>query len=163
MDQIVPTNEELYREYAGKVRRYVAGKIPNPQEAEDLVSAVFVKVCEKRLTYNPEKASPSTWIYTITKNTVTDYYRQAKPLYPLPEELPSAETIDAALLSDEALNSLADALEKLDARSQDIIILHYYKGMTLKAVALALGMSYANTKLVHRKALGQLNKMLETA
>ena len=55
---------------------------------------------------------------------------------------------------------LADALEMLDIRLRDIIILHYYGGKSLKEIATAMNMSYPNIKILHKKALNQLKKML---
>ena len=62
-----------------------------------------------------------------------------------------AQTIDA-----ETLDILADALEQLDTRLRDIIILHYYGGKSLKEIAAAMGMSYPNMKILHKKALNRL-------
>ncbi|MBR1892829.1 MAG: hypothetical protein IJ815_04795 [Lachnospiraceae bacterium] len=56
---------------------------------------------------------------------------------------------------------LADALEKLDMRLCDIVLLHYYGGKTLKEIASAMNMSYPNMKILHKKALGQLRKLLD--
>ena len=39
---------------------------------------------------------------------------------------------------------------------QDLILLHYNKGMPLKAVADELEMSYINAKVTHKKALSGL-------
>ena len=56
---------------------------------------------------------------------------------------------------------LADALEELDSRLRDIILLHYYGEKTLKDIASAMNMSYPNVKILHKKALYELkNKIL---
>ena len=60
--------EQVYREYQPKVRAYVRGKIQEPHDVEDLVSAVFMKVVQKLDSYDPAKASVSTWVYTIARN-----------------------------------------------------------------------------------------------
>ena len=60
----------------------------------------------------------------------------------------------------ETLDRLADALEMLDERLRDIISLHYYGEKTLTEIASAMGMSYANIKVLHKKALGQLRKLI---
>ena len=45
-------------------------------------------------------------------------------------------------------------------RSRALIILHYYKGFTLKIVAEKMQMSYANAKVIHRRALQKLRGFL---
>ena len=66
--------EALYREYHGKVFGYIRSKISSAEDAEDLTADVFLKVCEKLGTYDESKASLSTWIYTITRNTLRVSY-----------------------------------------------------------------------------------------
>ena len=39
---------QIYKEYQPKVRAYVRGKIQDPHDAEDLVSAVFMNEYKRR-------------------------------------------------------------------------------------------------------------------
>lgn len=151
---------KIYTDFHKKVTRYVTGKIPNPQDAEDLVSCVFMKVFQKLDTFDESKASLSTWIFTITRNTVYDFYGTRKDFSELPEDIADDGKIDENLLNEEMLEQLADALESLDERSRDLIILHYYDGLTLKEIADRMQMSYPNAKVIHKKALRALQAFL---
>ena len=144
--------EDIYLAYQDKVSAYVRGKVENHYDAEDLVSQVFEKVYGKLHSFDETKASLSTWIYTITRNTVTDYYctRRIHASYDETYELPAPEK------DRDVLDTLADALMTLKEREQDLILLHYYKGLTLKEVADKMGMSYINAKVIHKKALSGL-------
>lgn len=151
---------KIYTDYCKKVARYIAGKVPNPQDAEDLVSCVFMKVFQKLDTFDESKASLSTWIFTITRNTVYDFYGTRKDFSELPEDIATGSNIDENLLNEETLEQLADALESLDERSRDLIILHYYDGLTLKEIADRMQMSYPNAKVIHKKALRAMQAFL---
>jgi len=59
-------------------------------------------------------------------------------------------------LTDDALDSLADALLALKERERVLIVLHYYPGHTLQEVAEMMGMYYINAKVIHKKALESL-------
>jgi RNA polymerase sigma factor, sigma-70 family len=144
--------EDIYISYHDKVSAYIRGKLDNHHDAEDLVSQVFEKVYGKIHTFDESKASLSTWIYTITRNTVTDYYRNRRihTSYDEVYELPAPEK------DRDMLDTLADALMILKERERDLILLHYYKGLTLKEVADKMGMSYINAKVIHKKALSGL-------
>lgn len=144
--------EDIYISYHDKVSAYIRGKLDNYHDAEDLVSQVFEKVYGKIHTFDESKASLSTWIYTITRNTVTDYYRTRRihTSYDEVYELPAPEK------DRDMLDTLADALMILKERERDLILLHYYKGLTLKEVADKMGMSYINAKVIHKKALSGL-------
>ena len=141
--------EDIYLTYRDKVSGYIRGKVDNYHDAEDLTAQVFEKVYGKFHTFDGAKSSLSTWIYTVTRNTVTDYFRTRRIHASCDEvhELPAPET-DRDVLED-----LADALMTLPMRERDLILLHYYKGLTLKEVADRMGMSYINAKVVHKKAL----------
>ena len=152
------TAQQIYEEYHPKVHAYVRGKIQDPHEAEDLVSAVFLKVVQKLDSYDPAKASLSTWIYTITRNTVTDYFRTHRTMVAFEDWM--VDEPAPLPLADDALDGLADALLTLKEKERDLVILHYYQGYTLKAVAEKMRMSYINAKVIHKKALTSLRMTL---
>ena len=54
-----------------------------------------------------------------------------------------------------------EMLKTLDQRERDIIILHYYSGQTLKAIAEKLRISYAYVKVLHNKALMEIKNYFE--
>lgn len=145
--------EQIYLQYHDKVRAYVRGKVQGPHDVEDLVSAVFTKIVQKLDSYDPEKASVSTWVYTITRNTVTDHFRTRLTLMAL-EDYMADEAPEE--LNDGVLDSLADALLALKEKERSLSVLHYYTGHTLKDTAEMMGMSYINAKVIHKKALAAL-------
>ena len=150
--------EKIYREFHPKVSAYVRGKIANVHDAEELVSAVFLKIVRNLDNYDLGKASLSTWVYTITRNAVTDHFRTRRIAVTL-EDYMLDEVSDG--LDDNALEMLADALLALKEKERDLIVLHYYKGYTLKTIAEMMGMSYINAKVLHKKALVNLRAFYE--
>lgn len=154
-------SERVYIEFKDKVTRYVRGKIGSEYDSEDVVSDVFVKVFNGLSDFNENKASLSTWIYTITRNAVIDYFRASKQLCELPEELCSEDETEQNMINTEMLERLADALERLDERERDVIVLHYYGGRTLKDIARTMGISYSYIKLIHSNALKALRKYID--
>lgn len=154
--------ERIYRDYHGKVLSYLCAKLNSPQDAEDLAADVFVKVCEKLDAFDESKASLSTWIYTVARNTLTDFYRTRRTFEQIPETQEDGSSVEAAVCSAETLEALADALEALEERERDIIILRFYSGKTLREIAAQLGISYAYVKVLQGRALEKLKKMLET-
>ena len=162
--------EQIYLDYHDKVTRFVTAKVGDSNVIEDLVADIFVKVYRHLDRFDEQKASLSTWIYTISGNTVYDYYRTRKvyselppdsgeegqvPEYLIDRKEPLADT-----LKEEQLEELARALELLPQRERDLIILCYYHNLTLKVIAEKMGMSYANCKIVHKKALTHLRNQM---
>jgi RNA polymerase sigma-70 factor (ECF subfamily) len=164
MADIGYTQEQVYLEFSDKVMRYIRSKISNQQDAEDLQSQVFIKVYQNFDKFNESKASMSTWIYNITRNTVIDFFRTRHVHSDIDDEVAEVAGEDDSfndILNQETLGELAAALQKIPQRERDLLILHYYSGLTLKEVAMRMGMSYSNCKLIHNKALGYMRRHMQ--
>ena len=164
MADIGYTQEQVYLEFSDKVMRYIRSKISNQQDAEDLQSQVFIKVYQNFDKFNESKASMSTWIYNITRNTVIDFFRTRHVHSDIDDEVAEVAGEDDSfndILNQETLGELAAALQKIPQRERDLLILHYYSGLTLKEVAMRMGMSYRNCKLIHNKALGYMRRHMQ--
>lgn len=147
----------LYEAFLPKVSAYVRSRIPE-SDREDVVSDVFVKVCAALPGYDESRASLSTWIYAITRNTVIDYFRRRRPdALSLNEEL-AASQLPPSL--DDALERLADALEALPEAQRDVVILHFHFGMSHREIAQRKSMSYAYVRKLHSLAMQALRQRL---
>ena len=110
---MMPDIEALYAKFSGKVMGYIRARIRSRADAEDLCADVFEKVQRKLPAFDAAKASVSTWIFTITRNTVIDHYRRSKPTEELDENLSDDTEVDEGLLNNETLSELAGALRAL--------------------------------------------------
>ncbi len=151
---------QIYLDYDKKVMGFLRARISNVQDAEDLHAAVFEKVYRNLERFDASKASLSTWIYTITQNTLTDFFRVRHVHSELDEAFADESDDMENICKEETLEELANALESLAERERDIIILHYYSGLSLKEIASKMDMSYSNMKLVHNKALFHLREQM---
>ena len=152
--------ETIYTQYYSKVMGYIHARIRNRMDAEDLCADVFEKVQRKLPDFDPSKASVSTWIFTITRNTVIDHYRRSRPSEELDENLSDNIELDESLLNNETLSELAGALRALPEELRDLIVLRYYDGKPLTEIAAMMGLSYGAVKLRHQSALVKLRKVL---
>ena len=155
-----PDMEQIYLEYHDKVMGYIRARVQGWADAEDLCADVFEKVQRKLGDFDSSKASVSTWIFTITRNTVIDYFRRSKPSEELDENLSDDTEVDENLLNNETLSELAGALKALPEELRDLIVLRYYDGKPLTEVAELMGLSYGAVKLRHQSALSKLRKYM---
>lgn len=156
--------ETIYTEYHDKVLSYIRSKVNSREDAEDLTAEVFLKIQKKLVDYDEEKAGVSTWIYTIARNSVIDFYRVNKTTEELPdelsEELASDDETDSQVLRQETLMELADALNRLSSEERAVIVFRYYDGLSLTDIQKKMGLSYGQVKLRHNSALKELKKFL---
>lgn len=154
------SSEQIYLDYRSKVAAYISSHIRNREDAEDLVSEVFIKVHASIDRFDETKASVSTWVYTITRNTVTDFLRRNRITEELPEDAPSPLLTEESYMNEETLSELAEALTHLEDDERRIIVLRYGSGMPLTEIADKLGLSYGAVKIRHRKALNKLEELM---
>ena len=159
--------EKIHLEYREKVFRYVRGKVASTADAEDVTSEIFWRVLSSLDSYDEEKASLSTWIYTITHNAVCNYYReQSKRALSLEENALCSDTDDGVMseIENEILKeNLAIALETLTEREQDIIVLYYYHEIPLRDIAIKMGITYTNAKFIKHQAISKLRLAMKNS
>lgn len=153
--------EQIYKQYKPKVFGYIVSRTNDINTAEDICADVFLKIYDKLDSFDSTKASISTWIYTITHNTVVNYYRGIHETTEYEQELPDINNqTEEQFINKENLELLAKALEQLEERERDVIIFHYYSRLTLKEIGLKMGYSYSYMKILHNKALDNLKQKL---
>ena len=150
---------KVYEDYHLKVRNFILSKVNDFNLAEDLTSDIFLKVYKNIDKFDPKKSSISTWIFTIARNSLIDYYRTRKVEAELPEDL--TYEIEEDICTEDNLNSLKEGLKSLSDKERNVILLHYYSKMTLKDTAIKLNISYAYAKILHSKALLKLRKFFK--
>lgn len=71
--------EQLFVKFSPLIKAFAnkqAGADKGVNMSEELVQETMVKVWQKAPSFNPEKASASTWIFTIARNTRIDLLRK---------------------------------------------------------------------------------------
>ena len=66
---------ELYKQYYSKLLAFINSKVQNKHDAQDILSEVFIKIY-KNIDKLDSDEKITSWIYTITRNTIIDFYRK---------------------------------------------------------------------------------------
>lgn len=140
--------------------------------APDIIQEVFIKVWKNIKRFDVKKAHFKTWVFTITRNTITDYLRKKKSIVFTDMETPEGDSIletipDEAELPTETLSKLEDKeflnslLDTLPHHYREVLILYYQEEMTFAQIGEALSKPLNTVKSHHRRALEQLRKLIE--
>jgi RNA polymerase sigma factor (sigma-70 family) len=157
----------LYEQFMPKVYRYISFRIRDDHMAEDLTSTVFEKSFNNFDRFNPKKASFSTWIFTIARNTVIDHYRVYKKDEYLNSEKITNAPADYPSPEDEAIKTentrrLRVFLARLNKREQEAIILKYSNGMSNREIAEVLNLTETNVGSILCRTIRKLrNSFIE--
>lgn len=157
---------ELYDDYFPKIYNYVCYRVQNYHIADDITSSIFESVVHKLHTYRPEKGKFSTWIYTIAKNKVIDYYRISSKVSKVSIEVSTEiinpqEKIEDQLILEEARLKLFEVLKTLSDRDRHIISLKFWSDLSNREIAKVIGMNESNVGVIIYRTVRKLKKLLE--
>lgn len=147
--------EELKQIY-DKIYRYCFYKVRNSAAAEDITQETFLRY----FAQNPKirRGEDMAYLYTIAKNLCVDFFRKKQP-EELPEDYPAEEFSDT---SDTKI-AVRGALEKLEERHREIILLRYLGGLSVNETAETMGISRFAEYRLEKAALNEMKKYLEGA
>lgn len=155
-------SEQVYRDYKNKVFGYIYNRIHDHAVAEELTSDVFVKVVANIDRYDPEKASVSTWVFVITRNTLIEHYRKRRETEDIDGlEIPVTDEPIDRIVMEEQQELVAKALLELPEKMRDIIVARYYYGFRFSKIGEMMEMTEANARVTHSRALAKLREIIE--
>ena len=155
------TAEKLYADYKEKMYGYICNRIHNHTITEEIVAEIFVKIVKHIGDYDASKASPSTWVYVITRNTLNEYFRTRVDIGDIDEiELPMIENFEDINYMLEYQEILSKALLKLPDKMRDILIARYYYNYRFAKIGEMLGITEANARVTHARALEKIKEIM---
>lgn len=136
--------DALLLHYGPLMRYIIAPILQNPQDREDCLSEVSMRVWEKIGQFDGEKGSFHAWLTAITRNTALNYARKASgsSAEELSESTPSPElSPEEALLKKERQEALKTALSRLSYKDRLLFYRKYYYRQSTAQIAAELGMT----------------------
>ncbi|MGH7036918.1 MAG: RNA polymerase sigma factor [Stellaceae bacterium] len=149
--------EAFVRRYARLIVAAVRGFVQGAGEVEDLTQEVFLRLCRDdfRLlrSYDPARASLSTWLTIVSRSTVRDALRRRRaemvPIEAVPEGRLAVDPVEPVQKL-----KLPEAL--LSPRQREILAMLYDREMDVAEVAAALGIDPQTVRSAHHKAIVKL-------
>jgi RNA polymerase sigma-70 factor (ECF subfamily) len=152
-------SEELWEEYHAKLRAFIRSKVFDDATCDDILHNVFLKM-HSGLKSLKDKTKLKSWLYQITRNTITDYFRSQKLTVDIPEWLPQPDTDSINKVIQEVSECLQPLIQMLPDKYREAIILSELKGLTQKELAKLQGISLSGAKSRVQRGRSLLKKML---
>ena len=155
---------QLYEAYFDKIYRYIALRIRNEMEAEDLTQQVFMKVLQSISSYKNKGVPFSSWVYRIAHNQVIDFLRQQNKKATVDIEglpLPDLGDDPQHMMEKEIdIEDLKKATRKLTAAQQEVLSLRFTGELSISQCAEIMGKSEGAIKALQHSAVLALRKAL---
>jgi RNA polymerase sigma-70 factor (ECF subfamily) len=148
------------RDPRGLIRRiysYVAYRVGDGAEAEDITSEVFERALRYRSSYDSARGEPMSWLIGIARRCISDAARASQP------QGSTLDIADPADLEDDALRRLilARALARLEQRDRDLLALKYGADLPTREIASVLELTEEATDVALHRARKRLRAELD--
>ena len=154
---------QLYEEYFAKIYRYVALRIGNQAEAEDMTQQVFLSAIKSISSFKWRDIPFSAWLFRIAHNQAVDYLRKSsrRPTTSLEESLIGGDgdpqqTVEHKL----GIEQLMLASRQLTPAQQEVISLRFVSELPTAQVAKIMDKSEGAVKALQHSAIVALRKAL---
>ena len=166
------------REQRGRLLQFIRRRIPDPDQAEDILQDVFAELVESYRVLKPVEQA-AAWLFRVARNRITDLYRRKKPvsleaefaaaeanpdgegllladLLPAPDDRP-----ENRLLRETLMDALSEALAELPAAQRQVFVWHELEDKSFKEMEAETGVPLKT--LISRKhyAVLHLRKRLQ--
>lgn len=137
------------------------------QVASELTQECMLKIWNGAKTFDEDKASVSTWIYIIARNTKYDYFRKLKNDPAGPTSFDIYDCIDSLVSEDQDLETLVDInklkshLDVLPAEQRLVLEAMYFEGLSHQEIATSNQIPLGTVKSRIRLALSSVRKIME--
>ena len=152
---------ELYEQNFHRVYAYVARRVRERAEIQDLTAQVFHQALANLAKFKWKGAPFVAWLYRIAANAIADQARQK--LRESGEPNLSSESVTATdLEAVERRARLFSAVDKLPEDQRRVIVMRFADEKSIREIAEALGRSEGAVKQLQFRALENLrNRLIE--
>ena len=157
---------ELYESHFDKIYRYVALRIGNKTEAEDVTQQVFLNALRSIRSFKWRGIAFSAWLFHIAHNLVVDYLRKERKVVTAPLDDSLVSNSDSPqLMAEQSLDieELLSATKRLTEAQRQAISLRFTSGLSIAEVAKIMGKSQGAVKALQHSAIVALRKALSVA
>jgi RNA polymerase sigma-70 factor (ECF subfamily) len=135
--------------------------------AEEVLQEVYVRIWQKAGDFDPDRASPISWMAAIARNRALDEVRRVKPVSiedaPEVQDMPDpGELAITGIERNEDLQRLLKCLEGLEPAKREMVLMAYYRGESREALSQRFGSPVATIKTWLHRSLAQLKACLGT-
>lgn len=141
----------FYKMYASKLRQYLIFKLPEG-EVEEVLQDTFLSAFDSLPLYRGD-SSVSTWLISIARHEVADFYRKKYVRQVVEKTAPLFENMVSEILSPEFVMEKKKIERRffatyrgLSNQYQDILSYRYELSMSVKEIATRMDLSFKATE-----------------
>jgi len=154
---------QLYEEYFNKIYRYLALRVGNEMEAEDMTQQVFLNALQSISSFRWKGVPFSAWLYRIAHNQAVDHLRKKKKRASVPLDESLVTSGDSPHSTTELkmdIEQLLVATRRLTEAQREVISLRFTSEFSIAQVARIMGKSEGAVKALQHSAIVALRRTM---
>ena len=155
----------LFRYFAPRIKSYCLRLGADPSGAEEITQEAMVSIWRNAAQFDPSKASPSTWIFTIARNLTIDRFRKTRrpqfdPNDPalVPDDQPSPDRLAEQTEKQENVRKIMDTLS---LNERNVLMLSFYEDLSHFEISRRLSIPVGTVKSRIRLAFAKIRSRLD--
>jgi RNA polymerase sigma-70 factor (ECF subfamily) len=152
---------ELYESHFGRVYAFVARRVRNRTQAQELTSEVFHHALANLQRFEWRGAPFASWLYRIASNAITDHSRRLQRERDYREAAdPPERTEEADIEDSERQAHLFQLVYRLPADQRDVVLLRFAEEKSIREIAEQLGRTEGAVKQLQFRGLKTLRAIV---
>lgn len=137
-----------YHEHRDEMVDFVAMRIQDRAEAQDIVQNLFLRLLDGRMTAG-EQTLPCL-VRTMTRNMVADYYRRRHTIehyeHYFRRTEHSEDSVESVFSARQVMEQVERTLARVPENCREVYRLHIYDGMKVGEISRQLGEGYKSVE-----------------
>ena len=139
------STDEIWRDFSARLRGYIGAQVRQPEDAEDILQEVFIRIHEKLDTLrSTDRLAP--WLYALARNALIDHLRRRRGTEPLAEAAEPASREEEGNINALVASWLEPVLEQMPADYRAAVEAVELAGESQTSMAERLGLSASGAK-----------------
>jgi RNA polymerase sigma-70 factor (ECF subfamily) len=157
--------KQIEKEYSGLLRGYLQQVLGDRATAEDVLQQVMLEVWQRGKSFDPSRASVSTWVMMIARSRAIDHLRRRVPEPHDPSV--TASLIDRMAPQEHIAETLAEQwqmahlLTQLPREEAQILRMRFHEELSQREIAARTGIPLGTVKTRMVSALARLRVLME--
>lgn len=159
--------QDFYEKYSREIYLYVYSLSHDRFLSEDLMQETFVKAL---LSLPEQHTNVRAWLYMVARNLYFNHQRnsrheeeKARRQKNVGEDMEKSLNPVGKILQSERDRVVYTAVNQLDGRKREVVILQYFSGLSQKEIARVLGITMENVRVLSFRAKKELRQWIKEA
>lgn len=149
--------EEIYREYASMVYKYLISLTRDEGLAEELTQETFYQAIKSSNKYD-ESCKLSTWLCAIAKNVLMTYRRKHPVLEDVDETEVATESAEAEAIGNVSRVELLKKIHDMEEPYKEVIYLRVFGGLSFAEIGEIIGKNENYARVTFYRGKEKLGK-----